>query len=245
MTDEESKKLRAYYHSLLEQQHVLEGLASKSSHVEAPSIRILGEEIKRVEADFPGLLPVFNANDYFNDRSESGEIYYKLVGVRSYVGTAIGRLKVAIEEVKDSPITQRREFSFIKERELRKILERDYVEIQTAYVAKCWKSVIILSGSAIEAILTDILLQNTTLAMGAKCSPKEPDITRWDLADLINVAVELKLVSAGVEKLSHSVRAYRNLIHPGNEIRNKLTFDAEEAKIALEVLHIVHRDLSL
>ena len=106
------------------------------------------------------------------------------------------------------------------------------------------KSVIILSGGAIEAILTDIALQNATQAKAATSAPKESDVTRWDLADLINVAVELKLVSAGVEKLSHSVRAYRNLIHPGNEIRNKLTFDAEEAKIALEVLHIVHRDLS-
>jgi hypothetical protein len=54
----------------------------------------------------------------------------------------------------------------------------------------------------------------------------------------------MKLVTPGVEKLSHSIREYRNLIHPGNEVRNQLHFDAEEARIALEVLSIVHRDLS-
>jgi len=87
-------------------------------------------------------------------------------------------------------------------------------------------------------------LANQTLVTGATKAPKNPDISRWDLADLINVAVELKLVSAGVEKLSHPIREFRNLIHPGNEVRNSLQFGAEEAKIALEVLHIVHRGLS-
>lgn len=63
------------------------------------------------------------------------------------------------------------------------------------------------------------------------------------MADLINVAVELKLVSAGVEKLSHPIREFRNLIHPGNEIRNDLQFGQEEARIALEGINIVHRNL--
>jgi hypothetical protein len=100
----------------------------------------------------------------------------------------------------------------------------------------CWGS--------IEAILIDLLLHQESKAKAATTAPKNPDIKRWDFADLIKVSVELTLVSQGVEKLSQSVREYRNLVHPGNEIRNNLTFGSEEAKIALEVLHIVHRDLS-
>ena len=61
---------------------------------------------------------------------------------------------------------------------------------------------------------------------------------------MIHVGVELKLVTEGVEKLSHSVREYRNLVHPGNEIKSALSFGKEEARIAVEVLHIIHRDQS-
>jgi len=142
-------------------------------------------------------------------------------------------------------VTQTKEFTFVEDPEVRKILERDYIEIQRAFIAHCWKSVILLSGGAIEAILMDLLLQNPSSARRSVNAPKgKSEISRWDLADLINVSVDLGMVSSGVEKLSHSVRDYRNLIHPGNEIRNKITFNAEEAKIALEVLHIVHRDRS-
>lgn len=127
---------------------------------------------------------------------------------------------------------------------MQKIIERDYLEIQRAFVAKCWKSVIILSGGAIEAILTDVLMANERSAKSASKAPNKPDIRKWDLADLINVSVELEFVEVGVDKLSHSVREYRNLIHPGNELRSQLTFDEEEAKISLEVFHMIHRDLS-
>lgn len=246
MTDEQTKKLRGYYHSLLEQQRVLDSLAAaKPLGVESQSVRILGEEIGRIESDFPRLVPPFDANQYFDFRGpDSGESYYKLAGLRSYIETALGKLKVAVESEKESPVTQKREFAFIRDAATRKILERDYLEIQTAYVARCWKSVIILSGGAIEADLVDVLLQNDAAAKAAPSAPGKSDITRWDLADLIKVAVELNLVTDGVDKLSHSVREYRNLVHPGNEIRNKLAFGEEEARIALEVLNIVHRDFS-
>ena len=154
-----------------------------------------------------------------------------------------GYMQSAVEE--STPVTQPREFAFIGNHELRKILERDYQEIQQAFIAHCWKSVIILSGGAIEAILMDLLMKNQTAALGAASAPKgKSDIATWDLVHVINVSVELGLVSSSIDRLSHSVREYRNLIHPGNEMRNKLTFDKEEARIALEVLNMVHRDCS-
>jgi hypothetical protein len=153
--------------------------------------------------------------------------------------------RAASDVSRDNHTVETREFSCISDPALRKVLERDYAEIQRAFNAQCWKSVLILSGGAIEAVLLNLLLQNQSAAQAAPKAPKgKPDISRWDLVDLINVCVEIRLVTNGVEKLSHSVRDYRNLVHPGSEIRNNLTFGAEEAKIALEVLHIVHRDCS-
>jgi hypothetical protein len=75
-------------------------------------------------------------------------------------------------------------------------------------------------------------------------SPGKSGIREWDLTDIIKIAIELHPELTGVEKLSHSVREYRNLIHPGYELRKALRFDAEEATIAIEVLHILHRELN-
>jgi hypothetical protein len=156
---------------------------------------------------------------------------------------ALARLKSEIDESPPASVIEKREFTFIQNGDLRSIIERDYCEIQRAFVSSCWKSVIILAGGMIEAILADLLQHNSTRLKDSGKAPEEPDISKWDLVDLINVAVDLSLISQGVEKLSHPIRQYRNLIHPGNEIRNKLTFDAEEARIAVEVVNIVYRDL--
>jgi len=244
MTENELKKLRSYFHSLLGQQAVFQKEAENKAIVtRSHPVKVLGEELERLQTDFSGLVPPFDAQEFYCRRDQLGEWYY-VDGILSHLAGVLGRLKVAIDTSENTPVTQTREFTFVKDANLRKVLERDYSEIQRAYIAKCWKSVIILSGGGIEATLTDLLLQDPSRARGASKAPKDPDITKWDLSDLINVCVELSLVSSGIEKLSHSVRAYRNLVHPGNEIRNKLTFDEEEARIALEVLHIIHRDLS-
>lgn len=202
-------------------------------------------ELQRLQNESPELIPPFNKEDYFMHLAGmTNRRIYNLTGIRSYVAIALGRLQIAIEQPTGMPVTEKRQFAFVSDLALRTIVERDYVEIQKAYISECWKSVIILCGGAIEAILTDLLIQNETAAKAAKSAPKNSDITRWDLSNLIDVSVELPLVSAGIEKLSHPIREYRNLVHPGNELRNKLRFDAEEAKIAVEVLNIVHRDLS-
>ena len=74
-----------------------------------------------------------------------------------------------IGESESTPVTETKEFKFIADAKLRKILERDYAEIQRAYISECWKSVIILSGSAIEAILLDRLQAD---AVNARASAK-------------------------------------------------------------------------
>lgn len=243
MEAQKLNKLRLFYHSLLEQQQSLSVLDTKMMYIDTKALAPLINELIEVSKEFPDLLPAFNPNEYTIPMAE-GRVSYQLVAIKTHTAMVVGRLKIAIEEPTNAPVTETRQFGFITDLNLRAIIERDYSEIQRAYIALCWKSVIILCGGVIEAILTDLLKSNGTAAKVAKSAPKNSDITRWDLSNLIDVAVELSLVSAGVEKLSHPIREYRNLVHPGNELRSKLRFDAEEAKIAVEVLNIVHRDLS-
>ncbi len=238
---DDRKKLRAYLHSLLGIKKVFDEYDHHNIH--SDPVDVLELEIASIIKDFPDLVPEFNKNNYLS-HAESSDRYYRVHGIRSYLPTVISRIQAELESDEGLPVTQRRDFSFISDPDMQKIIERDYSEIQRAYVAKCWKSVIILSGGAIEATLIDKLMANETLAKSASKAPNKPDIRKWDLADLISVSVELKFVESGVDKLSHSVREFRNLVHPGNELRSQLTFDEEEAKIALEVFHMIHRDLS-
>ena len=131
----------------------------------------------------------------------------------------------------------------MKHDKLREIVERDDFEITRSAIDECWKSVIILAGGAIEGILLDLLLQHTSQAAATKQAPKK-DLMEWDLVDLIRAARELKLVTGAVDKLSDAVRDYRNLVHPGKEVRDDVKFGASEARVAMEVLSILHRDLS-
>jgi len=243
MKKEEIDKLRSYYHSLLGQQRVLESSGIQNDCLDGAAVQVLINEIERINADFPGFVPPFDVRQFYRCKS-AGRDWFVLSGIRTYVSAVLGRLEVTTEVSEDTTITQIREFAFVKDTELRNILVRDYRELQRAYIAKCWKSALTLSGGAIEAMLVDRLQCDLNRALAASKAPKKADITKWDLSDLINVAVELKYVSPAVEKLSQAVREYRNLVHPGNEIRNKLIFEAEEAKIALEVVHIVYRELA-
>jgi len=246
MTKDKLEKIKGYYNSLKAQKKVLDETAAAGNPcIRDSQFRVVENELANVEKDFPEILSKFTPSEFYS-HNVKGKVYYNITGLRLFLASLVEKLKDKIESPQNIPVTETRDFSFMKDTELRMIIERDYSEIRRAYSSQCWKSVIILSGSTIEAILVDLLLIHKTKAIAAVKAPNnnKSDITKWDLVSLIEVSVELGLVSSGVEKLSHSVREYRNLIHPGNEVRNKLTFGSEEAKIALEVLHIVHRDLS-
>jgi len=244
MTEEQIRRLQAHRRALQGQLDVLSHEKLVDQRVDGGTYRLFADEIQRARAEFPALIPTCRDTDFFSHRGGNEVLYYNVTPMRTYLASVIAKLGVALEEIENTPVTEKREFAFMKDNGLRSILERDYGEIQRAHLTKCWKSVIILCGSAIETILTDLLQHHQKHALTAKAAPKKSDIREWDLKDLIEVAEELKLVSAGVEKLSHPVRQYRNLVHPGNEIRKKLVFGQEEATIAVEVLHILHRDLS-
>lgn len=244
MTDQELKLLKGFYRSLKYQESILETAVQRGSYaIEPHAAQAIAEESSRLEDAFPQLLPPFSIQKY-QIRGHSKELY-DLAGIRSYLGMVLGRLESEIEETNATPVTEQRSFTFIKNAELRSILERDYQDIQNTFMARSWKAVIILCGGAIEAILLDQVSQNSASARAASSAAKEHDLNKWDLSHLIDVAVELKLITASAEKLSDAVRSYRNLVHPGNELRSGLTFGREEATIAFQILNLIHRDLSL
>lgn len=241
-TPEQRQKLKAHYDSLIRQSEIVGKMGSNV--VDAFEWYPVDEEIQSASTDFPDLMPAFRKEALIFPTG-SRERYYSRGGLQNYLAAALGRLRAALEENQGATVAEALEFLFIKDRGLQEILERDYLEIQTAYATRCWKSAIILCGGSIEAILLDRMLKDEAGAKAAKTAPSgKSDLSRWDLAELIKVAVELKYVEPIVETLAGPVRQYRNLVHPGNELRNKLTVSELEANSAFNVLNIVHRDFS-
>ncbi len=245
MTPDQLKQLRSFYHSLIGFKEQLDQATSMKQHA---ILRAAGEvmlsELKRLSNLYPNLAPPPDAGFSYTDTG-----YCFIAPLTAHLSTVISRLKFEIESFDSNPVTEKKSFPFVKSPELRSILERDYEEIQKAFVTGCWKSVIILAGGAVEAILLDRLQQYEARARASPKAPKDKagkvqDIRDWGFVHLILVAADLELVNPGVDKHSHSLREYRDLVHPTVEIRSRLRVDAEEAKIALEVLNIVHRDLS-
>ena len=238
LTAEQLEKLKGYYDSLLGQADILAGHRGLSVH--SAECEVLFNEIERIKSDFPELLPPLDLKKIYWSSDE-----YYVAAIRGYVAACVARIKALLERGKSiAPVGETLEFTFIKDSSLRPILERDCVEIQKAYVSECWKSVVILTGGSLEAVLLDRLLQIETQAKAAKSAPSSKDVSKWDLSDLIKVAVELKVVEPSAKVLADAVRQYRNLVHPGNELRSKLSVGKLEANSGLNALTIVHRDLS-
>jgi len=152
-----------------------------------------------------------------------------------------------------TPIEQRAQeaalpvLDFMHNARLRGVVERDRSELQRVKRAQAVKSRYVLCGGLIEALLLDALLHYETRAKTANKAPKGHGSARalhdWRLGDLIDVAVELNIIQTDAEQYSHGVRNYRNLVHPGKEIRSQQKVAPEEADIAEKVLDIVIREL--
>ncbi|MFA6171466.1 MAG: hypothetical protein WCW77_02940 [Patescibacteria group bacterium] len=246
MPNFEIRKLREYYNSLKGVNKVLEDLTKKNPTWAIDGDLVLEYEkvINQANTDLPGLLAPFSKNEFFAFHSVNGHAHYKPNGIKANIARNLGIIKSEIDDTESIPVITEKSFDFIEDEKIKKILERDYLEIQRNLISTNWKSTILLSGGSIEAILLDLLKKDQTKATSSSKAPHESDLNKWDLNSLVEVAVEENFIGSEIAKLSHTIREYRNLIHPGVEIRNHLKVEPEEAKIAIEVLNILVRELS-
>lgn len=142
-------------------------------------------------------------------------------------------------------------FTFIQNSDLKNIIERDYRELSLIlFPSGAWKSTVVMAGSILEAILHDCLTSDAAIkskALAAKNAPKK-DLTKgeWSLHDLIQVAVELKLLpSDRADAIDTILRDYRNFVHPMKEVRGAHPCTEAEALMAKGALDSVCNHLTL
>jgi diguanylate cyclase (GGDEF)-like protein len=104
VTEQELKKLRGCYFSLVGQQRVFDSTAASQWATKEAPVRLLVEEIERIEADFPGLLPPFRPKDFYSHPAYfTGGAYYDVSGIRSYLAAALGKVKAGLDAIDAAP----------------------------------------------------------------------------------------------------------------------------------------------
>ena len=116
-------------------------------------------------------------------------------------------------------------------------IEARISEIKTCLSAKAALSVIFLSGSTLEGVLLGLAQNNQ-----AKSAPKDNKTGKirqfheWTLSNLIDVSCEIGFLREDVKKFSHSLRDFRNYIHPFQQMSENFSPDENTAKICFQVL---------
>jgi hypothetical protein len=149
------------------------------------------------------------------------------------------------------------DLGFVSSSELKKILQRDLAELNAAYlhgVKKTPKTCMVLSGSIAEALLLDSLLQNKTAALTVAASlPKKlsSNPEDWGLYDMVTVAMKMSppLLPADAETGANQLRRWRNLIHPGRELKDsrskRIKPTAARARNAIAFLQFIAEELGM
>lgn len=174
-------------------------------------------------------------------------IIYKVEGVSTLLDY-IDRIEdgVSEEEIKEI-------FNFIVDVNLKNILVRDFLELEVCKNRNLSKSVLVLCGSIIEALLMDQISKEDNLSksqeifneiIGQK-KKERLDLSpeKWWFAETIKVCQKLEIISSESVRESWKLNEYRQIIHPMNEIREKKNITPELAQISYNVLLLIIKDL--
>lgn len=130
-----------------------------------------------------------------------------------------------------------------------KVISQRIDEIQKSLTAKTPLATIFLCGSTLEGLLLDAGTKNPQKFNSAQSAPKDKDgkirlLHDWTLESLINVAHDLGMLSLDTKKFGHTLKDFRNYIHPRQQAIQKFNPDEHTAKITWQVLQAAIADLS-
>jgi hypothetical protein len=171
-------------------------------------------------------------------------------------GAEIGFQKLEKVEIEEPPEKRggesvdeflRREFTKVSvsrlglEGPVTAVLEQRIKEIEKCFFGKAYLATILMAGSTLERILLGVANNNPKAFNLATAAPKNGDgkvrkFQEWSLSAFIDVAHELRLVQHDTQKFSHTLRDFRNYIHPFQQMSSGFAPTEHTAKLCLQVL---------
>jgi hypothetical protein len=133
---------------------------------------------------------------------------------------------------------------------LGEILADRWNQAQRCLNSEAYLAAIIIMGSMLEGMLLAVLQKFPQEANTCKTAPLDPRtgkvkyFAEWSLSDMINVAHEANWVDLDVKKFSHSLREFRNLIHPYQQMIVKTFPDKDTCEISWLVVQAAANDLA-
>ena len=116
-------------------------------------------------------------------------------------------------------------------------------EIKANLKANAPLSAIVIIGSTLEGILLGFASKKPKDFNQAKAAPKDKEGKikyhhDWSLSNFIDVAHELRYIQEDVKKFSHTLRDFRNYIHPYEQMSSGFNPDINTAKLCWNVFKV-------
>jgi hypothetical protein len=125
-------------------------------------------------------------------------------------------------------------FGFITDDDFKVSLGIDYCEMKSGLTNENHKSVMVLAGSIVEAVLLDYLLATKYKSM------KPEDILKMDLKNAVDACRgKDNVLTDSTADATTVIRGFRNLIHPGRIKRLEEKIDGNRAQIAASLVQMV------
>lgn len=130
------------------------------------------------------------------------------------------------------------------------VLNKRVDEIEKTYNSAAYLATILIAGSTLEGVFLGLASSYPRAFNTVKSSPKNRDgkvqpFHDWNLAAFIDAAKDLELIQLDTYKFSHTLRDFRNYIHPYQQMSSGFTPREHTAKICLQVLKAALTEIKL
>jgi hypothetical protein len=188
--------------------------------------------------------------------AEAGEIIDRILEVLAQGAASLSSMDAVAAASTSAPPRPRR-FEFVRNAELRPVLERAFDDSRDAFERGQFALALVLSCSVIESLLTDALSAGSgpnddrrggpsafaKASAGRRSAEREGWSGPPSFDDRIALAEKEGVIRGGCARLPAVARAYHDLTDEAGELRAGVHVTEREARVAGQVLRVVMRDL--